>query len=374
MDVDLSCIVVDADPANQQEMVTFLADAGVDVVARLTSLVALDEALASAGGVQMVMVSLDPTPQENLREVGCLVRQYPDISFFVLSQSRDADLLMEAMHLGVREFAPLPVQPEKLLAGIQRVAELRGLGHRARVIHVIPTVGGCGSTTIACNVAASLAGNGRTVLVDLDLARGAVASAFDLTPRYSIADLLESTHGLDRQLLNNALMTHEPTGLSVLARPTRLEQVSQVQPGPFKGLMRVLTRIFDYVVLDSQMSLEPLYRMALESADLNVLVVQLNVPSARNAARFLDGVRRLGIDGRKIKVVVNRASKKEHDVEPEELQRTLNVNIDWSIPNDFRSAIESINFGQPVVLRSPKAELSSNLVQLAHALNGAHNK
>ena len=56
------------------------------------------------------------------------------------------------------------------------------MGKRARIIHVIPTIGGCGSTTVACNVAAALAKIGKTVLLDLDLIRGGVASYFDIRP------------------------------------------------------------------------------------------------------------------------------------------------------------------------------------------------
>jgi Mrp family chromosome partitioning ATPase len=74
-----------------------------------------------------------------------------------MSQLLDANLLMEAMHLGVREFIPLPMSEQKLTAAIERVAAGHGMGKRAKIIHVIPTIGGCGSTTVACNVAASLA-------------------------------------------------------------------------------------------------------------------------------------------------------------------------------------------------------------------------
>ena len=47
----------------------------------------------------------------------------------------------------MNEFVPLPIVPEKFAAGIERVAGLYGMGKRARVVQVIPSIGGCGSTT-----------------------------------------------------------------------------------------------------------------------------------------------------------------------------------------------------------------------------------
>jgi len=40
------------------------------------------------------------------------------------------------------------------------------------------------------------------------------------------------------------------------------------------------------------------------------------------------------------------------------------------IPNDFKNAIGAINFGEPVVLRAPKAEMSLSLSGLAEVVHG----
>src|SRR5262249_40026138 len=157
---------------------------------------------------QLVIINLDPGAAENLKKIAQLPRQFPNVSFFVMSQMLDANLLMEAMHLGVREFIPLPISEAKFAAAIERVAGIHGMGKRARTIQVIPTQGGCGSTTIACNLAAALATTGKTCLIDMDLMRGGVASYFDTRPRYTIADVMDSSAKLDKQLLDNALALH----------------------------------------------------------------------------------------------------------------------------------------------------------------------
>lgn len=366
--VQLNCIIVDADAANRTELATFLANHGLNVVGQLNDVSPLPTALARPDAAQLVIVNLDPSAQENLKRVGQLIKQFQNISFFVMSHAMDPNVLMEAMHLGVREFIPLPIIADKFVAGLERVATMHGMGKRARIINVIPTMGGCGSTTVACNVAASLTRYGKTVIVDLDLGKGAVASSFDIRPRYTIGDVMDSGEKLDPQLLDNALALHQHSGVAVLSRPEMPEESQRVGAPGLSRLLGVLGRMYDYVVIDSMMSVDPLYAAAIQAADLNLLVMQLNVPSAKNTERFVGALRRMGIDGTKISIVVNRFVKKGWDIAPEEVERSLGLKISFAIPNDFKNAITAINFGEPVVIRVPKAEMSLALGQLAETV------
>jgi len=371
MYVQLNCVTVDADPGNRQELATFLNGFGVNVLAQLQSPDNLQNVLSRPDAPQLVIINLDPGAHESLKKIGHLPRQFPTVSFFLMSELLDANLLMEAMHLGVKEFIPLPMSEKKFALALERVAQTYGMGKRAKILHVVPTIGGCGSTTIACNVAASLAKAGmKTAVVDLDLVRGGVASAFDVRPRFTIGDVMESADKVDKQLLDNALAIHQNSGLAILSRPELPEDTQRVNPPGLSRLLALLGRIFDYVVVDSVMSIDPLYTAAIQASDVNLLVMQLNVPSAKNAERFVGCLRRMGIEASKIRIVVNRYVKKGCDIEPDEVERALGLKISWMVPNDFKNAIAAINFGEPVVLRAPRAEISTSLAALATQLNG----
>ena len=374
MYIQLNSVIIDGDNTNRQELATFLASFGVTPMGQLPSAEGLAAVLSRADAPQLVIVNLDPNAADNLKKLGNLPRQFPAVSFFVMSQTLDANLLMEAMHLGVREFIPLPISEQKFSESLERVASHHGMGKRCKkLIHVIPTIGGCGSTTLACNIATSLAQRHKTVLLDFDLIRGGVASYFDVRPRYTLSDVMESADKVDKQLLDNALVVHQKSQLAILARPDQPEDSQRVdQPGVVR-LENVLARMFDYVVIDSMMSIDPLYLTTLQAADENLIVMQLNVPSAKNAERFVGAMRRMGIDQNKIRVVVNRYVKKGSDIEPSEVERALGLKISWMVPNDFRNAIAAINYGEPVVLRAPRAEISASLIGLADLITASQS-
>jgi len=368
--VQLSCVIVDADNVQRQELMTFLQNRGISQVSALTRLDQLEPLLSGGTPPKLAIIHIDPDPQESLNRLAPLIKRFPNTSFFVMSAVLEATLVLDAMHAGVKEFVTLPINPQKFVAALERVAQLSGLDKRAKILHFIPTMGGCGSTTIACNVAASLAKNSKAVLIDLDLVRGAAGNAFDVRHRYSLADLMDPTTELDAALLDNALAVHRNSGLAILSRPELPEDSQRITRQGVHRLLGIVARLFDYVLIDSVMSFDPIYQAVLQGADMNILVMQLNVPSARNTERFLGTMRRMGLDMEKVKVVVNRSTRKGYDIDAEEVEKALGVKIAWSVPNDFKSAITAINYGEPVVLRSPRAEMSDSLQGLMQMLNG----
>jgi pilus assembly protein CpaE len=365
MFIQLTSVIVDADDSNRHELGAFLNAHGVSAVATYANTEQLAAHLGKSDRPQLVIVNLDPGAHDNLQHIAPLVRQYPEVAFFVMSQVLDPNLLMEAMHVGVKEFIPLPISEAKFKTAIERLANSHGMSHKGKIINVIPTIGGVGSTTIACNVAALLAQKKKTVLIDLDLVRGGVANYFDAHPRYTIVDVVQSGENIDRQVLDNALFFHEKSGLSILARPELPEDSQRVNQAGLLRLMNVLTRMFDYVVVDSTMSVDPIYSLLLNHATLNLVIMQLNVPSAKNAERFVGALRRSGIESSKIKTVVNRFVKKGWDIEPAEVERALGLKLEWMVPNDFKNAIAAINYGEPVVIRAPRSDMSVSLRELA---------
>jgi pilus assembly protein CpaE len=373
MYVQMNCVIVDADNTNREELAAFLVRFGALPVAQFPNVEPLAGVLGKPDGPLLAIVNLDPNPADTLKKIATLPRQFPAVNFFLMSQTVDPNLLMEAMHLGIKEFIPLPMSEQKFTTALERVAQVHGMGKKARIIHVVPTIGGCGSTTVACNVAAALAPMGKTALIDMDLIRGGVASYFDIRCRYTIADIMDAAEKLDKQLLDNALTVHKKSNVAILSRPELPEDAQRVNQSGMVRLLNMLSRIFDYVVIDSLMSISPLYSAMVQGADTNLLVMQLNVPSAKNAERFVGALRRMGVESSKICTVVNRYVKKGNDIEPAEVERSLGIKVSWLIPNDFKTAIASINFGEPVVLRAPRSEISVSLVQLAGLLSAKQN-
>src|SRR5262249_29864492 len=122
--VSMNCVIVDADPANRQEMVSFLQGQGIISVSQLPQIDQLVPLLAGGDPPRLVIVHIDPNPQQNLDRLAPMIRMYPHVSFFVMSGVLETSLVLEAMHAGVKEFVPLPVNQQKFKAAIDRVMQM----------------------------------------------------------------------------------------------------------------------------------------------------------------------------------------------------------------------------------------------------------
>ena len=47
------------------------------------------------------------------------------------------------------------------------------------------------------------------------------------------------------------------------------------------------------------------------------------------------------------------------------MEQVLGLKVGWMVPNDFKPALAAVNFGQPVVLGSPRAEISRSIAGFA---------
>ena len=204
------------------------------------------------------------------------------------------------------------------------------MGKRAKIIHVIPTIGGCGSTTVACNVAASLAAQAaRRALIDLDLIRGGVASYFDIAPALHH----RRRHGFGREGRQAAARqrtgdsSRRATWRSWPGRICPKTRSASTRPG-MQRLFGVLGRMFDYVVIDSVMSIDPIYATAIAGGgcerdrDAAQRSQRARTPSDLSAR-----CAGWASTSSKIRIVVNRFVKKGWDIEPDEVERALGLKI-----------------------------------------------
>ena len=190
----------------------------------------------------------------------------------------------------------------------------------------------------------------------------------DLRPRYSIVDVFESMERMDDSLLQG-LMTRHDSGLWVLPGPPQIERGhlagEQVQVG-----IDLLRMHFDHVVLDLRRDLDPGTIAALEAADTVLYLTALDVAALRSGAAGLAAFRRLGLDLKKVKVVIMRDGTGE-DVTVKHAREALGVPAYWKIPSDYAAVVSAINGGQPVVTTSPRSKFSKSVRQLSDVLAGA---
>jgi pilus assembly protein CpaE len=301
-----------------------------------------------------------------------MVRKLPETAILAMGHGVSAELVIRILRAGALEFLRRPVERVDLVAALEKLARFRGSAPQrnpGRITSIFAAKGGLGATTLSINLGVSMAecAEGKTLLVELDTRQSDIVTFLDLKPRYSIHDVVENLGRMDESLLRG-LLTRHASGLWTVPGPTRLER-SQFSPEQVSGTIELLRTHFDHVLMDVRHDFDPGTVAALEASDVILFVTSLDVAALRSGAAALAAFRHLGLDTKKIKVVVMRDGTGD-SVTIKHARTTLGLPIHWRTPSDYQTVVASINSGQPVVSASPRAKISKNLRALAETLCG----
>lgn len=371
MGSDLRFIVLNADEQFGSELRGLLLGfSGVKIIAEVDEPALLSQA-ARQFPADVVIVNLDPMPDVVLPLVAEVISATPQITYFATSKLTDGPLILKVMRSGFREFLPKPIDAKALGEAIEKISTSRPAGaQQGRLITVMGSSGGVGSTTIAVNLAVELAAlsERRVALVDLDYRFGQVATLLDLDPVYTVADLCHSTEQLELQLIEKAFLKHT-TGVHVLARPTSFSQADTITAASCVGLLTVLLQHCEYVVADGPSRLESNARAVLDISDVNLLVLQLLVPSVRNGLRMLESMRESGYGTERTKLLCNRVGRDSGNLNVEDVSDTLGQQVYATIPDDWPAISGAINLGEPLLTHCPKGRARQAIQKIAERLH-----
>ena len=143
--------LVSSDP----QLVQVVRETGVPCVVISAETLA---ALAHEGAKQPAVLVLDLRQDKRIpAALTALKRQHPSTGVLLVASELDPALLLEAMRAGVNEFVTPPLTVAELQAAIKRLIGSLATTSRGEIFAVVGAKGGVGATTVAVNVASSLA-------------------------------------------------------------------------------------------------------------------------------------------------------------------------------------------------------------------------
>lgn len=286
----------------------------------------------------------------------------PAAAVFMVALEASPDLILQSMRAGANEFLTWPPPADTLDQATRRTAARRTSTSddqpESKTVAFFGAKGGVGTTTVAVNCAVELARLSKrsTLIVDVKPGLGEISLFLGIRSRYSLVDALDNMHRLDSDFLAELVVKHK-SGVEILAGSDRFDRPGQGDATALEEVFRLLSRQYEYILIDAGNEITPCSIAALYSADMVCLVANPDVPSVRNAQRVLEHIKQLGTSPDRIRVLLNRAAE-PFPIAPVQIETALGHPIDQTFPSDYRVVSAALNSGVPLALTG-NTELAS---------------
>ena len=323
--------------------------------------------LAQSGAPQPDVLVVDLRDERQLPPaVAQLKRQHPTTGVLLAVSQLDPALMLEAMRAGVNECVTHPIALPELQSAVKRLVKNLVPTTRGEVFAIIGAKGGVGATTVAVNVATSLAkaAPDSTLLIDLNVACGDAAVFLGTEPRFSVMDALDNVQRLDAAFFSG-IVVRSKAGLDLLGASGR-PVTGGFEAPRIRALLDFASLTYRHTVLDVPRS-DTTALDSLEAATRIVLVVNQELATVRNAGRMAATLKqRYGPN--RLTIVLARSDRRA-EIGHEDVERTLGLDVKYTFPSDYRLALQAMNKGRPLVLEN-NSELSGAFHAFARDLAG----
>jgi pilus assembly protein CpaE len=298
---------------------------------------------------------------------------------FLTSFRLEPDLLIQALRVGAKEFFSQPIQGEEVKAALLKFKERKERNEiperkkkKGKILDVMGSKGGIGTTTVAVNLATSLSqseASPSVALIDMNLLFGEIPIFLNIESAFNWGEVAKDVSRLDATYLMSILSKHS-SNVYILPSPTALDGVNVGTPEIIEKILYEMQEVFDFIVVDGGQSMDDTSLKILEISDMVLLVAILSLPCLTNMKRLLWIFQKLGHPSpENIRILINRYHKNS-EISPKEAQKSINKEIFWFVPNDYLTTMSAINRGKTLSSIAPMAEISQSFLQLANHFLG----
>ncbi|NEU10873.1 AAA family ATPase [Methylobacterium sp. BTF04] len=290
----------------------------------------------------------------------------------VIGHVNDVSLYRQFIQRGVSEYLMAPVDPIALIQAVSDLFCAPGAKPVGRTIAVVGAKGGVGASTVAHNLAWTIAReqDTATVIADLDIAFGTASLNFNQDPPQGIAEAVFAPERLDANLLDR-LLSKCSDNLTLLAAPATLDRTTDLTEAAFDNLIDLLRAAVPCIVLDVPHQWTAWSRHLLIAADEIVVVASPELSSLRNTKNLLTLLQQNRPNDHKARVILNGVGiPKRPEIGAAEFAKALDATLAASIPFDPALFGTAANNGQMLAEIQSGAKAAEVFSMLAANLIG----
>jgi pilus assembly protein CpaE len=294
------------------------------------------------------------------------------VKVMVIGTVNDIALYRQLVSRGVSEYVVPPLRPLQIIRSIGNLFADPDAPFIGKQISVIGAKGGVGASTVAHNLAWSLAENIglNTTLVDLDLSFGTTALDFNQDMPQTVADALLAPERADDAVIER-LLARATERLSLFTAPATISQIMDIPDDAYATVISTVRRNVPFMVLDLPHAWSSWVRATLIASDEVIVVCQPDLASLRNGKNLIDQLKGHRSNDHPPRLVLNMVGvPKRPEIPVKDFAHAIGVEPEATIlfePEIFGTAA---NNGQMISETDAASKSAMAIDSLATAISG----
>lgn len=236
------------------------------------------------------------------------------------------------------------------------------------VTAILGARGGAGATTLAINLASSLASSGHsTTLIDFDLIQGHVALYLSQKHEHGLNQILSQPESRWSSKVKQEI-SHYADNFDLLLIHTPLAQETlPLRPEQTANLLRPLLQLGQHLIVDCGHQLTPVVESVLAQANQIIVCLRPERVALANARHLLEHLHQIVPEKAQVRAVIFDFSA-QMNIPHESLERFLNHPLMAVLPLSPAEMNQAVNKSIPLVQLNPHAKAAILIRQIAQQL------
>jgi pilus assembly protein CpaE len=296
----------------------------------------------------------------------------PGTRVVVFGSEEDEVPYRELVRRGVNDYILGPIEILDVVRAICSLFSASEAVVTGRIIAVIGAKGGVGASTVAHNVAWTIARELAldSVVIDLDMAFGTASLDYNQDPPQNIANAVFQPERPDTALMER-LLAKCSEHLSLLAAPATLDRVYDFGAEAFDAIFDTMRMTTPCIVLDIPHQWSAWTRRALIGADDILVVAEPDLANLRNTRNLMSVLKAARPNDRPPLYCINQVGMhKRPEIDVKSFAKTIESAPVATIPFDSKVFGTAANNGQMIAELANSHRASQIFRQIARQLTG----
>ncbi|MDP2216487.1 MAG: cell division ATPase MinD [Methanolobus sp.] len=233
----------------------------------------------------------------------------------------------------------------------------------AKIYTTISGKGGTGSTTVAINIGAAIAGFAKnTLLIDADIGMPTIGLMLGIeTSKATLHDVLAGNADIKEAIYDG------PNNLKVMPGSISLQSFLNTNTDNLSEIIESLRESYEFIIIDSSTGITKSSISAISLADEVIQVVNPDIASLAGAMKVKTVAE--SMDKQFLGCFLNRTGVIPNELTAERIEGALGIRVLENLPEDA-NVKNSMAFKAPVVVKYPGSPVSVGFNRLSASVAG----